>query len=70
MRIIVELNVEEQTLPAEMLEELGNRISNALVGQTGPKVHPRLLVELQPNYLELPIRSSADYIPLRAKSKP
>ena len=55
MRVILELNIEDQVVPADHLQELARKAVRAITGTEGPKVYPRLLVELGPNYLELPI---------------
>lgn len=54
MRVILELNIEE-TVPVDYLEEMAGKAMQAISG-SGPKVHPRMLVELEPTYLEIPMR--------------
>lgn len=53
MRVVIELNIEE-TVSTDTLETLGNRVVEAISGP-GPRVHPRLLIEMTPTYLELPL---------------
>ena len=56
MRVILELNISE-TVSVDVLEELAAKAMRAISG-TGPRVYPRLLVELGPNYLEIPLSDS------------
>lgn len=56
MKVLIELNFEAPTVPADVLLELGSRIYDALSGwRSGPRAIPKLLIELTPNYLEMPI---------------
>lgn len=52
MKAILELEIEGTPSTSE-LRQLGKRVLAAITGDTGPKVKPRLLVELGPNYLEV-----------------
>jgi len=67
MRILLELNIEETdgAFPSERLSGMAARAMDAITGSGGPRVHPRLLVETSPNFIELPI----SYESVRAKSK-
>jgi len=53
MKVILELTIEE-TVSVDTLEELAGRAMEAMSGH-GPRVHSRLLVEMSPNYLEIPM---------------
>jgi len=54
MRIVLELNIEAN-VPMEHLQDIADRAMAAISGVGGPTVYPRLLLELGPNYLEIPI---------------
>lgn len=57
MKIVYELCFEE-TLSVDHLQSIGERIAEVVRGQ-GPVVYHRMLVELQPTYLEIPITHSS-----------
>lgn len=54
MKAVLELHFDD-TVPAEYVSDIVGKAMSAIRGGDGPMVHPRLLVELSPNYLELPI---------------
>lgn len=54
MKAVLELNIEG-TVSVETLQRLGNRAMDAISGDGGPRVQPRLLLEMSPNYLEIPL---------------
>lgn len=54
MKVVLELNVEAN-VPMDHLQDIADRAMAAISGVGGPTVHPRLLLELGPNYLEIPI---------------
>ena len=54
MKAVLELNIEG-TVSVETLQRLGTRAMDAISGDTGPRVQPRLLLEMSPNYLEIPL---------------
>lgn len=53
MKLVFELAFEE-TLDVETIRHIGSRITDAISGH-GPTAYPRMLVELQPTYLEIPL---------------
>lgn len=53
MKVVLELHFED-TMSVDYIEDIVNRALDAISGG-GPKVQPRLLVELSPNYLEIPL---------------
>ena len=54
MKVVLELNVE-QTVAVDFIADMADRAMKAITGTGGPPVYPRLLVELGPNYLEIPL---------------
>jgi len=59
MRAILELNVPDQETEAVSAEQLGDaahKAMEAISASNGVQVFPRLLLEIGPRYLELPIR--------------
>ncbi|MBA7506103.1 hypothetical protein ES706_04783 [subsurface metagenome] len=56
MKAVLELNIEG-TVSVETLQRLGSRAMDAISGD-GPRVQPRLLLEMSPNYLEIPLMPS------------
>lgn len=53
VKALIELNIDGDVSTNE-LKQLGRRIIDALsAAGTGPRVTPRLLVETNPNYLEI-----------------
>jgi len=56
MKVVLELHFEH-TVSVDHIEDIINRAMDAISG-SGPVVHPRLLVELSPNYLEIPLGRS------------
>ncbi len=55
MKIVLELTTEE-TLDVDSIKHLADRIATVTSGY-GPQVYPRMLIELQPTYLEIPFGS-------------
>lgn len=52
VKALIELNIDGDVSTND-LKQLGRRIIDAVAGGTGPRVTPRLLVETNPNYLEI-----------------
>jgi hypothetical protein len=52
VKVLLELNIDGDVSTND-LKQLGRRIVDAVAGDTGPRVTPRLLVETNPNYLEI-----------------
>lgn len=54
MKVILELNIDAN-VPMDHLQDIADMAMSAISGVCGPTVCPRLLLELGPNYLEIPI---------------